>query len=86
MKQVAMQQTVSFDLTRLSKSKAVVDLAPNTLRKYFALGLNSYQRGKTVFFSRAELAAFIREWPARRPGRFNGSRRSKTRGKQALAA
>jgi len=48
-----------FDLFRLSKSKQTVDVSPNTLRSYFKLGLPSYNRGKAVFVSKAELAAFI---------------------------
>lgn len=57
-------QTVSsesgFDLIRLSKSKQAVDVCPNTLRSYFKQGLPFYQRGKAVFVSKSELAAFIR--------------------------
>jgi hypothetical protein len=49
-----------FDLFRLSKSKEIVDVCSNTLRSYFKLGLPSYNRGKAVFVSKAELAAFIR--------------------------
>jgi hypothetical protein len=55
-----MQQTVaSFDLFRLSKSKAAVDLCPNTLRGYFKQGLRYYRQGKAVFVSRGELQVFI---------------------------
>jgi hypothetical protein len=54
----------SFDLFRLSKSKQTVDVCPNTLRKFFKLGLKSYNRGKAVFVSKAELAAFIRKGAA----------------------
>ena len=50
----------SFDLFRLSKSKEVVDVCPNTLRSYFEQGLRSYKQGKAVFISKAELAEFIR--------------------------
>jgi hypothetical protein len=46
---------------RLSKSKEVADVCPNTLRSYFKQGLPFYQRGKAVFVSKAELAAFIRK-------------------------
>lgn len=49
-----------FDLCRLSVSKAEVDLAPNTLRKFNSEGLPFYRMGKAVFFSRAELISFIR--------------------------
>ena len=48
-----------FDLFRLSRSKAIVDLAPNTLRKYNRSGLNFYRRGKAVFISKMELRDFI---------------------------
>lgn len=48
-----------FELFRLSKSKATVDVCPNTLRSYFKLGLPYYKRGKAVFVSRSELAQFI---------------------------
>jgi hypothetical protein len=50
----------SFDLFRLSKSKEVVDVCSNTLRAYFKQGLPFYQRGKAIFISKTELAAFIR--------------------------
>ena len=49
-----------FDLCRLSKSKALVDLAPNTIRSYAKEGLSLYRKGRAVFFSRAELDQFIR--------------------------
>lgn len=50
----------SWDLFRLSKSKEIVDLAPNTLRAYQREGgISFYQRGKAVFVSRAEVAAYI---------------------------
>lgn len=48
-----------FDLFRLSKSKGVVDVSPNTLRAYSKQGLPFYQRGKAIFISKAELAHFI---------------------------
>lgn len=50
----------NFDLARLSKSKQTVDVCPNTLREYHRQGLNFYRCGKAVFFSKAELANFIR--------------------------
>ncbi len=50
----------SFDLFRLTKAKATVDLAPNTLRAYHAQGLPFYRKGKAVFISKIELNAFIR--------------------------
>ena len=48
-----------FDLFRLSKSKAVVDVCPNTLRTYNKQGLPFYHRGKAIFVSKTELAQFI---------------------------
>jgi hypothetical protein len=48
-----------FELFRLSKSKAAVDVCPNTIRSYFKQGLPCYKRGKAVFVSRSELAQFI---------------------------
>jgi len=48
-----------FDLFRLSRSKEVVDVCPNTLRAYFKEGLRFYQRGKAVFVSKSELRNFI---------------------------
>jgi hypothetical protein len=53
-----------FDLFRLSKSKEIVDVCSNTLRTYFKQGLPCYNRGKAVFVSKAELAAFIRRGAA----------------------
>jgi hypothetical protein len=52
-------QAEGFDLFRLSKSKEVVDVCPNTLRGYFKEGLSYYQRGKAVFVSKTELRNFI---------------------------
>lgn len=49
-----------FDLVRLSKSKEVVDLAPNTIRAFAEQGLRLFRHGKMVFFSRSELANFIK--------------------------
>ncbi len=48
-----------FDLFRLSKSKEVVDVCPNTLRAYNKQGLPFYHRGKSIFVSKAELAQFV---------------------------
>jgi hypothetical protein len=57
----AVQETAnSFDLFRLSKSKEVVDLAPNTLRAWFRDGLTFYKRGKATFVSKTEVQAFIK--------------------------
>jgi hypothetical protein len=49
-----------FDLVRLSKSKQSVDLCSNTIRAFFTQGLPCYPLGKMRFFSRAELAEFIK--------------------------
>jgi hypothetical protein len=56
---VQTRERESFELFRLSKSKAAVDVSPNTLRSYFKQGLPCYKRGKAVFVSRSELAQFI---------------------------
>lgn len=53
-------QPPGFDLFRLSKSKASVDVSPNCLRAMNRAGLPFYRHGKCVFISRTELAAFIR--------------------------
>jgi hypothetical protein len=55
----------SFDMVRLTKSKQAVDLAPNTLRAYARQGLRFYKMGRAVFFSKAELEAFIRAQASR---------------------
>ncbi|HEY5232107.1 MAG TPA: hypothetical protein VIK35_01050 [Verrucomicrobiae bacterium] len=60
----AQSSETSFDLFRLSKSKEAVDVCSNTLRSYFKQGLAHYRRGKAVFVSKAELAAFIRKGAA----------------------
>jgi hypothetical protein len=56
----------SFDLFRLSKSKVVVDLTPNTLRAYHSEGLPFYRRGRAVFVSKSELALFLRSQRVRK--------------------
>ena len=53
-------EAANFDLVRLSKSKQIVDLAPNTIRALSEQGLRLYRSGKMVFFSRNELEHFIR--------------------------
>lgn len=51
----------SLDLFRLSKSKKVADLSPNTIRKYSeSYGLRIYYTGGTAWVSRSELEAVIR--------------------------
>jgi len=44
----------------IRKGKEAVDVCANTLRKYHALGLPFYYRGKACFVSKSELAMFIR--------------------------
>ncbi len=53
------QTNSGFDLFRLSKSKEVVDVCPNTVREYNRQGLPFYHRGKAIFVSKIELAQFI---------------------------
>jgi hypothetical protein len=48
-----------FDLFRLSKSKATVDVCANTIRSYIEDGLPCYKRGKAVFISKTDLRAFL---------------------------
>jgi len=55
------QDICKFGLFRLSKSKQVVDVCPNTLRAYNSQGLPFYKVGKSVFVSYAELESFIRQ-------------------------
>ena len=54
----------NFDLFRLTKSKEVVDICPNTLRAFQRQGLRFYRSGKAVFISKSELSAFIKSQPA----------------------
>ena len=54
------ESNTTFDLCRLTKSKKIVDLAPNTIRAYSREGLALYRKGRAVFFSRAELEHHIR--------------------------
>jgi hypothetical protein len=51
--------TAGFDLFRLSRAKATVDVCPNTLRAYFKAGLPCYRMGKAIFISRSQLQQFI---------------------------
>ena len=53
-------ENFNFDLVRLSKSKAIVDVSPNTIRAYAKQGLRLFRCGKPVFFSKTELEHFIR--------------------------
>lgn len=66
---VHLEDRGSFDLFRLSKSKQAVDICPNTLRSYNKQGLPFYHRGKAVFVSKLELAAFIVHARHRKHGR-----------------
>ena len=50
-----------FGFFRLSKSKLMVDVCPNTLRVYNAQGLPFYKVGKSIFVNYAELEDFIRQ-------------------------
>jgi hypothetical protein len=62
MKRTTHNQDISkFGFFRLSKSKMVVDVCPNTLRAYNSQGLPFYKVGKSVFVSYSELEAFIRQ-------------------------
>jgi hypothetical protein len=54
------QQAESFDLCRISKSKLICDVASNTIRAYARQGLRIYRAGKSTFFSKSELTAFIK--------------------------
>jgi hypothetical protein len=58
----------SFEYVRLGKSKREVDVCSNTIRQYGAQGLRLYRVGRAVFFSRAELAEFIRSKANNVPG------------------
>jgi hypothetical protein len=53
-------QSTSSDLVRISKSKKIVDVSPNVIRKMATQGLRTYNMGKARFFSRSEFEAFIR--------------------------
>lgn len=62
MKRTSEQRTADsfdFDLFRLSKSKAAVDVSPNTIRGYARQGLKLRRLGRAVFVSRTELDRFI---------------------------
>lgn len=54
-----------FDLVRITKAKKIVDVCPNTIRAYGKQGLPLYKCSKALFFSRSELAAFIRDQAAK---------------------
>jgi hypothetical protein len=59
--QTQYQDISKFGFFRLSKSKLVVDVCPNTLRAYNSQGLPFYKVGKSVFVNYAELESFIRQ-------------------------
>jgi len=59
-KNVQASESASFDLFRLSKSKQVVDLAPNTIRALNRKGLPIYRNGRIAFVSKSELEAFLK--------------------------
>jgi len=50
----------NFDLVRITKSKKEVDVSTTTIRQYARQGLAIYKRGKAAYFSKLELADFIR--------------------------
>ena len=51
----------TFDLVRLSKAKAVVDISPEIIRRLHQQGrLAPYRLGGAIFFSASELSAAIR--------------------------
>ena len=50
----------TFDLFRIGRSKRIVDLCDNTIRKFIRDGLPCYRRGKAIFISKRELEQFIR--------------------------
>ena len=55
------QPAESFDLVRISRAKLVCDVASNTIRSYArAGGIKIYRAGKSTFFSKMELAAYIK--------------------------
>jgi hypothetical protein len=51
---------VDFEMVRLSATKQIVDISPNTIRDYARRGLRIYRVGKAAFISKSELATFIR--------------------------
>jgi hypothetical protein len=51
----------NFDLVRLTRAKPEVNICANTLRAYAQNGLRLYRCGRAVFFSKNELAEFIRQ-------------------------
>ena len=55
------QDLSKFGFFRLSKSKLMVDVCPNTPRAYNAQGLPFYKVGKSIFVNYAELEDFIRQ-------------------------
>jgi hypothetical protein len=50
----------NFDLVRITKAKKEVDVSTTTIRQYGRQGLAIYKRGKAAYFSKLELADFIR--------------------------
>jgi len=51
----------NFDLVRATSCKRVCDVSFNTLKGYHRQGLPLYRLGGAVWFSKTELANFIRE-------------------------
>ena len=50
----------NWDLCRITKAKREVDISHNTIRAYAKRGLRIYRHGRATYFSRAELAEFIK--------------------------
>jgi uncharacterized protein (DUF2461 family) len=60
----------SLDLFRISRSKKVVDLSPNTIRKlHRECGLRIYYSGGASWVSKSELEALIRRTANIQPNR-----------------
>ena len=50
----------SFDMCRITHSKRQCNVSIGTMRKYAREGLKLYKVGKALWFSKTELADFIR--------------------------
>ena len=51
---------LEFDLVHITHAKKVVGISTSTIREYARRGLAIYKQGKLAFFSKTELAHFIR--------------------------
>lgn len=56
------------DMVRVSRSKIVSGIGPNTIRKWHGMGLPLYHVTGCTFYSQSELAAFIRARPGTKSG------------------